>query len=252
MIDAATGVAPGRLLPGDSDAAWFAQAVDDWLCGQLPRFSGQPCPWRALHEDLAQRYRAALLAPDHDPRARPSACLALAQIAGKELRLSSIGDCSMLLRHAAGRVAAFGDPAVRAHDARLLARMEQLQAEGLDYDQIWEEIRGEVLQGRALMNRADGYWVLDPTPRWVDQIAQERHPVGETTHLLLMTDGFARLIDLFASYDAAGLFEAALKSGLMPLLGELRALEDADPECRRALRLKRHDDATALLLEIEA
>lgn len=68
---------------------------------------------------------------------------------------------------------------------------------------------------------------------------------------LLMSDGFYRLVDTFSAYrDDATLFAVALQpKGLTTLLAELRAREDADPECIAHPRLKPKDDATALLVE---
>ena len=66
--------------------------------------------------------------------------------------------------------------------------------------------------------------------------------------LLMMSDGFYRLVDTFERYTDATLFQAVEQRGLAALLQELRELERGDPECRRHLRFKTHDDATALRL----
>lgn len=68
--------------------------------------------------------------------------------------------------------------------------------------------------------------------------------------LLLMTDGFAALVDSYGAYDAASLMEAVWAHGLAALAAELRGIEQADSACTRYPRFKVSDDATALWLRI--
>jgi hypothetical protein len=68
--------------------------------------------------------------------------------------------------------------------------------------------------------------------------------------VLLMSDGFSALIDGYAAYDEAGLFDALAVQGLAGLGERLRAIEAADIACARYPRFKTSDDATALWLRI--
>ena len=63
--------------------------------------------------------------------------------------------------------------------------------------------------------------------------------------------GFARLIDHFDAYAPPGLVTAAGARGLEALYQELRAFEAADPDCTTAPRVKREDDASAVLIHID-
>ena len=70
--------------------------------------------------------------------------------------------------------------------------------------------------------------------------------------VLLMSDGFAALVDAYGAYDGPGLFAAVAERGLAALAVELRAIERDDAACRRFPRFKASDDATALWLRIAA
>ena len=59
-----------------------------------------------------------------------------------------------------------------------------------------------------------------------------------------------RLVDVFHRYTIQTLYEAARQQGLATLLMEVRALENADGDCRQFPRAKCNDDATGLLVEI--
>ena len=71
-------------------------------------------------------------------------------------------------------------------------------------------------------------------------------------HILLMSDGFYRLIDTFNLYSPRNFMaRATAPNGLSFLYNELRTVEDSDPDGRLYPRVKKSDDATALLLTIE-
>ena len=100
------------------------------------------------------------------------------------------------------------------------------------------------------MNDLDGYWILDPSERWIEHVETSRLAAIPGDVLLLVTDGFWRLVDIYGRYDAESLFAAALGGGLQPVAAELRAIEAGDEECLRYPRLKTRDDATAVLVRI--
>jgi hypothetical protein len=73
----------------------------------------------------------------------------------------------------------------------------------------------------------------------------------EVDHILIASDGFFRLVNVFGAYDESKLLAAALHGkGLAALYTELREREAEDPTCRRHPRLKFMDDASAVLVRI--
>jgi hypothetical protein len=103
---------------------------------------------------------------------------------------------------------------------------------------------------RALANLPEGYWRLDLCENALDHIEVERIAAPPGDCFLLLTDGFYRLVDVYRRYSHGALLAAAQERGVAALLTELRGIEDEDPECRRYPRLKRCDDATAVLLKM--
>jgi hypothetical protein len=102
------------------------------------------------------------------------------------------------------------------------------------------------------MNRDDGYGVFSITPTPDIYIRTGFMSVDPGTRILLASDGFMRLVDVFARYDANSLFAASASRGLAPLIDELRNIEVADATASAHPRVKASDDATALLLEVTA
>jgi serine/threonine protein phosphatase PrpC len=120
----------------------------------------------------------------------------------------------------------------------------------LRHGDLWPLLLPLIRHHRGLMNRPDGYWILDLSERWIEHVETTTPAAEAGDVLLLVTDGFWRLVDTYCQYSERSLFAAALGGGVRPLARELRAIEAADEECRRYPRLKARDDATALLVRI--
>jgi len=102
---------------------------------------------------------------------------------------------------------------------------------------------------RALHNTDKGYWVFGVETEAAAHIVHQIAPAPPGTRVLMMTDGFYRLVSPYGRYDDAVLIEAASRQGLGVLPGELRALEADPADDARIGRFKTSDDATALLFE---
>jgi hypothetical protein len=126
-----------------------------------------------------------------------------------------------------------------------------LQAEGpIEPAALWERLVPLIQQGRQLRNVDGGYWVLDIPGRGLDHLQRVMLPAEQLGTVLLMTDGFYRLVDTYDAYADHGLLDAALSRGLAELYEELRSIEMRDPRCTAFPRIKAQDDATAVLARI--
>jgi hypothetical protein len=252
ILDGATGVSPQRLFPGPSDPAWFAAAADT-LLARLTRENGDGMALlRRLVAELQEVCAAAALAPLADSEIElPSASLAVAQLVGGEIDLLMLGDCKLLLRQQDGRVEAFDQSSVAPFDARLVGALRAMRAGGeTALSEIMPRLTPLIRENRLLKNRPDGYGVLTADPICLAFAETAQRPAAPTTHLLLATDGFYRLVDTYHMLTAGELMQATLERGLAPLHAELRSLEDSDPECLAFPRVKARDDATAMLVAV--
>jgi serine/threonine protein phosphatase PrpC len=254
VLDGATGLTRERVLPGPSDASWFVDEIGTAL-GEAVRKGGAT---RALLDrataHAAERFRAAALRPEASPEHMPCASLVMARLLdGDRLELVNLGDCGALVRRAGERGAVtFGTSRLRDLDAVSEREMAGYLAAGLSQAEAFERLRPTLLRHRATMNRPDGYWILDLTGRGLDHLERTEVAAGEGDLVLLVSDGFSRLVDTYHRYDPAGLLDRVSEAeGVPRLLAELRAIERADPDCRTHLRIKPSDDATAMLLRVE-
>ena len=250
VLDGATGLADERVLPGPSDALWFVEQVDRGLRGRATSGNAPADVLRPIVRQAREAFGKAALRPDAAAVDLPGGALALLRLVENTVELGSLGDCRIVHRDDLGTVACFGTSKVTALDDLLVEEVVRLQALGLSQDAIWLRVLPMTRRHRALANQPNGYWRLDLEERALAQVEIERRPAGPGDAFLLLSDGFYRLVDVYRRYSYETLLDAAQRQGLAPLAAELRAIEAADPECRRFPRLKPRDDATAVLARI--
>jgi len=250
LLDGATPKASVTVSPRANDTVWLVQRfVELWptLAAEAAGVAERAERARlALRGELDGWCAKAGATPDEGP----FACLAIAQDTGARIELVNMGDLTLLVRGGDGSVLRLGESAVRELDRRAIAGIERALAAGVaPHAERLRSIAPQLRENRSLRNVLPGYEVLEPSVCCLGRFQRWTFERRDVRALLLMSDGFYRLVDTFGAYTDVSLFDAVERRGLAPLLSELRAIELADAECVRHPRFKRHDDATALWLE---
>lgn len=241
VIDGATDLGPPGLLGERGGAAWLAAAADAAFgaadasglagtCAQV--FSGVEARF------AVERQRAA-----HGAWELPCASYAAVQLAQDVMEVAWAGDCSVL--HRRGETVAWLTPAPdRASESAAAAAL----GEGVGARKLRDP--AVLADRRASRERSVGRVLGVEAAQSAAALRQAQASVVAGDAVLLMSDGFAALVDAYRAYDAAGLFAAVERDGLAALATQLRTIEAADAACTRFPRFKASDDATALWVRI--
>ena len=250
VLDGATGLGE-MLLPGPSDAAWIAHFGARRLMAH--RRDGDS-PKDALLHALADTEKSFAGLRRRPPKAKYEIPLAsMMFVSAEEGGFAALwfGDCAALVMRPGEGVdivgEAFAKRAAEARHVKLLAEAKGLAPVG---DISRTAVLPHLRASRNKVNTREGGWLFSPDPRAADHVGSRRLAAPPGTLVLLATDGFLALASDYGASDAQGLMEAARDRGLKALGEELRAIEEADGEGRRFPRLKKSDDATALLLRV--
>lgn len=234
IVDGASPVSSGPIDVGD-----FAAAAAAALAGHEPA-------------SLVQRVRCAIreVGVNTGDASTPSAALVIAQARDGWLEVGVLGDCIGVAITRGGQVLmAARDERLAAIDAFHAARIKDLMRQGLSFEVARADIRESLIAQRLMINTGDGYWVFCHDPVAADHLGQFRLPLVELESLLLCSDGFGRLWELFNVVpDPGALIRLAHDMGLEAAGRLLRSLERAPDSLVRAPRVSRLDDATALLI----
>ncbi|MFW5654269.1 MAG: protein phosphatase 2C domain-containing protein [Roseicyclus sp.] len=241
VIDGATDLGPPGLLGAEGGAAWIAATAHEAFGAIEEADMRATC--RAAFHAIAARFEQDRTRAVQAAWELPKAAFAAARLSGNMLEVAWAADCA-ILQATSDRVwwcAGAPDNAVETAAAAALAA-----GRGAD-----EPRDAELLADRRAHRGAADHEAISP-----DVMASERAtkhgawPVMAGDEILLMTDGFLRLVTDFHLHTAETLIEAVRVRGLAALAAELRDIERADAGCLRYPRFKASDDATALWLRV--
>jgi serine/threonine protein phosphatase PrpC len=256
VVDGATDVGTMRLFPRldaiqaggpgwESDAAWYAERLSE-------RFTRPPDPHenarayleRCIRDMAVTAGEEAVLPLEGQPRHNmPSAGGIWMRRLGDTLEFAALGDCVAIVR-TGGRT-------------EFVGQLDLIKAEhALNRKQLAEPAgkAGGYASARETRNRinTDGaHWVFSIHAEAAARADVTSVKMRGETHVLLMSDGFFRLVEPYALYDIETLMARAIEPDSLPeLAAELRAAERNPEDDVRLGRLKTSDDASALLVEI--
>lgn len=252
IIDGATGLSEEQLTTGGSDAAWLA----DFIHGRLAALSGAEGANRVLRQ-LESAVRSAFgeetaHVPDVSDHHTPSACLGLIEATPGEgglltLQGRFLGDVIALVPSEHG-IVRWSDERAKPFERKTLAALGAREHEP---GQIPEAVRRQILENRTRLNQQDGYWVVNPRRPWAGQELRFEAQVQPGAPIVLATDGFMRLVDVFAVYSDDELHDRLATGKGQELMQELRDRERGDLMAGAYPRVKTHDDATFLVIAAE-
>jgi Protein phosphatase 2C len=252
IIDGATGLSEDQLTSGGSDAAWLANFMDE----RLVALSGAETADMLLRQ-LEANVQAAFgeetaHVPDVSDHHTPSACLGLIEVTpgeGEFLTLQGrfLGDVIALVPSEHG-IVRWSDERAKPFERKTMAA---LGAQPHEPGQIPEAVRRQILENRTRLNQQDGYWVVNPRRTWAGQELRFEAQVKPGEPIVLATDGFMRLVDVFDAYSDAEIYDRLATGKGRDLMQELRDRERGDLMAGAYPRVKTHDDATFLVIAAE-
>ncbi|MFA6123558.1 MAG: protein phosphatase 2C domain-containing protein [Sphingomonas sp.] len=242
VIDGATDLGESGLVGSRGGAAWLALEADAAFAAAGDASIDAICKGvfaRLARRFAAQRTRAPIAAWE-----LPSASFLAARVGKDGLACRWLGDCAGLLKRG-DTVERIGPPASKDDENASAAALAE---HGLGLKQRPQPILDALRRSRGRVGR----YALGVDPAAVEHLGGAVLPCAAGDELLLMSDGFAALVDVYTACDLDGLFGELATLGLAGLALRLREIEQADADFTRFPRFKRSDDATALWLRIAA
>jgi hypothetical protein len=250
VLDGATSVASRNFIDPDlGDVAWFVRrfsaAFGEALAARTPQEQAVRTALDSVRAAF-QWHTAGMAVPVY---AWPIAAMTWVRILPgrgvSDLILYCLGDCKTLLLGPGGSVQDL-DPWVNPQEAVLQDAIAALAAEGItDPAARRERLLPMLRRRREEQNTATMPQSLCLAP--AGPFAARRYSVQAEpgSVLLVMTDGFYRLVEPYGLHSDAGLARACASDGLEAMLAGLRAHEQA-AGAGTGMAVKQADDASAV------
>jgi hypothetical protein len=251
VIDGGSSVAERDYIDElQGDVAWFVHAFTNALQRMLiPGREQADCVQMAI-ADVRAQFKLLAAGRDVPVHAWPIAAMTWLRITyhdeAAHAALYSLGDCKTLLYKASGACIDL-DPFVNPQEAVVQDAISRLTADGIEDPLRRREHMLPMLRARReSQNTAPAPGVLCLDPNGPFQARLRSVDLAHDASVLVMTDGFYRLVDLYGLYTDAALVEACVTYGLKAQLDKLRKYEATG--ARTASRaVKAADDASAAI-----
>lgn len=248
VIDGATGLAGEKVTPAGSDAQWFAYCLRDYLSANL---NGKDIP-SVLTEALKYVNNEFRKFDGADKlKFLPSAGISIYQIVGDKIEYFVLGDCSLLFRLYDDNIYHYHCEDLENFDKQNLQLMKQRAIENnINVIDARPLIQLDLERVRNLKNKVGGYWILSDTIEAIKYGIHGTIDKNKVKEIMLTSDGYSQIFDLFKSYTKLELFEAINNKSLDDIYGELYNLQEEDKYCNNFTRFKIRDDASAIFVKL--
>lgn len=238
VIDGATDLGPPGLLGERGGAAWLSSAAHQAFAAASGHLQGI-CA--GVFDTVARRFAHERL---RDPVADwelPRASFAAVAVEDGRLVCAWLDDCTVIHRTADG--VSYLTPAPDRVS-------ERAEAEALGPGATASATRSEAVLADRRAARQRPRAVMSVEAAGARAIRYVTVPVARGDDILLMSDGFAALIETYEAFDKDTLMAVMFENGLEALAVELRRIERDDAECLVYPRFKVSDDASATWVRV--
>ena len=252
LVDGATGLTKVNLVPGESDAAWYARHLADALANELANPARSTVDaYVCAGNEVAEAYRHFDGASSLERIDEPNGSVASLRWQGERVEVSLLGDCTAVVLMRDGSTAVLQDDTLTELDEENYARMFAYATEhGSTMAEARKALNPRFIENRLKMNEPGGYWAADISCRGMAQVQSWFFAQDDVAALFACSDGYAAAVDMGVVADA-GELASRVASGEGEALGEaLRMAEQEDAGCWRVHRSKTSDDATYLLIRL--
>lgn len=253
LVDGATGLTKANIVPGESDATWFARTLSTCLAPLLadPKMSTIQALCNA-GEATATSYSQFEGAAELARIDQPNGSVAVLRWQAGTVEVTLLGDCTAVVLKRNGSAVALHDDTLTMLDEQNYERMYQHAIRrGTTMAEARKALNPRFIENRLKMNQPDGYWAADISCAGMEHALSWHFDASEVAGLFACSDGYAAAVDMGVCADALELARR-VAAGEGAVVGEqLRAAELEDAACWRVHRSKTSDDATYVMVRFE-
>jgi serine/threonine protein phosphatase PrpC len=250
VMDGATGYYKNSINGYNSDAEWYVHQWNEFL---IKNASNEKYDIKSVLSiginKIEESYFRNLKYQLNDIHDFPSATIALIKFDKKVIKYFVLGDCVIVVKQnnsikiiTDNRISLFEDKVVKN-----IIRIQKKSSIGIE--KAREAVMDMLKDNRKMKNVEAGYWVIEFNKKAIEYAVEGEIELLEDSEILLMTDGFYRIVDTFHYFkNISELFKEIETNGLRHIWDIITSYENDDYDCIKYPRTKPYDDCTAIFI----
>jgi hypothetical protein len=245
-------VEKGRIFSSSHlDVQWFVQQIGQYLRKNSLRADDPKSLFRQAINFIYEIYFARVSHGKRMPLSEyPLAAISWIRIeqedGGTVIEYLRLGDCPLFVLSKDGlMLLELSNTSTAEHIVRGKAQAASRDVSNRDTRELSKYLKSRREQQHT--DPSSGVFAVNPAS--VEYAASGSLRPEGNFNIVMCTDGLFRLVDLFGYYSTKDFCASCEKAGFKSLMQELRKLENAPTSLLQYPRLKRHDDASGMLIQ---
>ncbi len=253
VIDGASSLSKQNYTDASNDVVWIVNWWTNYLTNNLEQLnkSIQVILQEGI-ELLNNEFEKFTDIRDLSKLDRVSSAIAITRINGDVLECYVLGDVEILIKKNTNEVNVLTDESINVLDNQvmeIMARNKNRKNE-IRFKGFTEEELRLLRKNRNTMNTENGYAILEHDKNAIDKGIYNELPIKIVSDILMVSDGFSTIYNRYHKCFRKEAVDYCKNKGLKNVLNEIRDIENSDSQMIKYKRLKCHDDATSILVEM--
>ncbi len=258
MIDGATGVNNSKHISEClTDATWYAEELNEIFYTLNNDVNVETMAATSIQKIAAAYAKKTEYVREIPKMELPSAAVFWMKWLHDEftpslyhINMGWLGDCVAIIEYK-NKIFTYGNEVSGFSHDDIISLFQNVKLEAAHSIELQKTLLDTAIEEeRMRMNKKNGYWIFSTDTEAAENLCKNKLTCDSPVRVLLATDGFYRLVDLYKRYTDEELIHTCKNKGLNYLAKELRMIELQDSLHEKYPRFKISDDATALLFEL--
>lgn len=248
VIDGASNLSKINISDCKSDACWYANEIKKNIVKYRDEQEIKAMLKKALlvTNQTYQTFKNIGMIEDY-----PSAVISLIRKWKDQYEFFILGDCVLLYKDANDCIHTFGDNRLeKVDEVAIQYGLKVREEKHIDFSEARKYYQKVLVSNRKLKNTKKGYYALSDDEHAVEQSLTGLISSANIKSVVLMSDGFYQIINLFHLYKEKTLFEALENGSIDDLYQELIQAQMKDEKLNDYPRFTLSDDATLVYFEL--
>ncbi len=253
VMDGALSLNKSNFTDGFNDVVWMVKWWQSYLKKHLDQL--EKSIKTILEEGVSQlnkEFSKFVNIEELNKLDRASAGIAIVRVNNEKLESFVLGDVEINLK-TEKEIIKLVDGRVEALDNKVIDMI--FNNPNRENECAFQGYTGEELEllreNRAKMNSEDGYYILEHDVNAIQNGIFKEHRLDQVKEILMMSDGFSSICNKYKQLSVEELLAKGKNDGMKSILEMIRKIEESDPKIETYRRLRRHDDATAVYINLD-